>query len=67
MRKNALVWLQETIISKNNDLESSFDEEHKDPLKNQLWSYKFTSENKFRQKFRLKSWFKWKKEKNRKL
>ena len=34
---------------KYNDLESSFDEEYKDVLKNQFWSYIFISE----------SWFNW--------
>ena len=46
-----------TIILKDNDSESSFDEEYKDVLKNQFWNYKFT----------LESWFKWKKEINYKL
>ena len=30
---------------KNNDLESHFDEEHKNLFKNQFSSYKFTSES----------------------
>ena len=37
MRKNALLYLQKTIILKNNDLESSFD-----VSENKFWSYKFT-------------------------
>ena len=39
MRKKAWLWLYETIIFKNNDLEKSFDKECKDLLKNQFWSY----------------------------
>ena len=33
------------LLFLNNYLESSFDEEYKDILKIQLWSYKFTSES----------------------
>ena len=35
------------LLLKNNDLESSFDEEYKVVLKIQFWSYKFTSETYF--------------------
>ena len=45
MRKTTLLWLQETIVLKNNDLKIYFDEEYKNVLKNQFQSYKFTSEN----------------------
>ena len=42
------------IGQKNNDLEKSFDQEYKDVLKNQCWSYKFTSESWFKGKFIFK-------------
>ena len=33
MRKNVFLKLQKTFVLKNNDLESSFDEEYKDVLR----------------------------------
>ena len=38
------------IVFKNHDLKCSFDEEINGCLKNQFWSYKFTSESSFKQK-----------------
>ena len=62
--ENHLVVIIRNICFKNSNLESSFDEECKDVLKNQFWSYKFTSESQFKRKFTLNSWFKWKKVEN---
>ena len=44
-RKKAAIWIMnDTIVLQNNNLESSFHEAYKDVLKNQFWSYKFTSD-----------------------
>ena len=61
MRKSAFYNNKELLL-KSNNLESSCEEEYKDVLKKQFWSYKFTSESYFKQKIAVKNWLKWKKE-----
>ena len=36
---------EKVLFQKNNGLKTSFNEEYKDVLKNQFWSYEFTSES----------------------
>ena len=51
VEKNIIKWekalyynYKKVLFQKNNDLKTSFNEKYKNVLKNQFWSYEFTSE-----------------------